>query len=162
MFDNLSKLLYQPLVETDRHNPENLAELSKLINYSIPGDYVEFLRRYPDTGIFEIDGVVFIASSDRLPGNHDGRYAVDTLYAACSDKRYDLFSIRREDAGLDLIPNYCLRVGEDSFGNAFVLDLRADYFGQVYFWDHEHAPEASGLHLVAPSFTSFIDLLEVA
>jgi len=162
LFENLDKLVYRPLVETDRHEPATLAGLSQVAGYRIPAEFVEFLSRYPDTGIFEVEGVVFIASSDRLSGNHDGRYAVETLYAACSDKRYDLLSIRQEGAGLDLIPNYCLRVGEDSFGNAFCLDLREESFGKVYFWDHEHAPDESGLHLVAPSFASFVDRLEVA
>ncbi|WP_457325296.1 SMI1/KNR4 family protein [Roseateles sp. P5_E11] len=162
MFENLDKLIYRPLVETDRHEFAALAGLSQVVGYPVPGEFVEFLKRYPDTGIFEVDGVVYIASPDRLSGHHDGRYAVDTLYAACSDKRYDLLSIRQEGAGFDLIPNYCLRIGEDSFGNAFCIDLREEPFGKVYFWDHEHAAGESGLHLVASSFASFVEHLEVA
>jgi hypothetical protein len=58
-----------------------------VVGRRVPNEFAEFLKRYPDTGIFEVEGVVFIASADRLSGQHDGRYAVETLYAACSDKR---------------------------------------------------------------------------
>lgn len=162
LFEKLDKLIYRPLVETDHHEQTALAKVEQVLGYRVPVEFAEFLKRYPDTGIFEVEGVVFIASSDRLSGHHDGRYAVEMLYAACSDSRYDLLSIRQSGLGFDLIPACYLRIGEDSFGNAFCLDLREESFGKVYFWDHEHAADKSGLHLVAADFASFVDRLEVA
>lgn len=160
-FEKLNELIYRPLVETDHHGPQDHAGLERAIGRRIPTEFAEFLERFPDTGIFEVEGVVFIASADRLSGLHDGRFAVETLYAACSDKRYDLLTIRQEGVGFDSTPDYCLRIGEDSFGNVFCLDLREEAFGKIYFWDHEHASNESGLHLVAQDFAAFVDHLEV-
>jgi hypothetical protein len=161
-FEKLDELIYRPLAETDHHGPAALAGLKQVTRHRIPNEYAEFLTRYPDTGIFEAEGVVFIASDDRLSGRHDGRYAVETLYAACSDKRYDLLAIRQESLGFDSIPDDCLRIGGDSFGNAFCLDLREEAFGKVFFWDHEHASTESGLHIVAPDFAWFVNRLELS
>jgi hypothetical protein len=41
------------------------------------------------------------------------------------------------------------------------LDLRPETFGRVYFWDHEHNADETGLYLVADDFVSFVDQLKV-
>jgi hypothetical protein len=160
-FDNLETLAYRSLIVSDRHEPISLRELERAIGYSMPSDFVEFLNKYPNTGIFEAEGVVFIASDDRLSGNHDGRYAIDMLYAACSKKSCDLLALRQKNAGYDPIPADYLRIGEDSFGNVFCLSLLEATFGKVYFWDHEHPGDETGFHFVAPDFATFVDSLEI-
>ena len=160
-YQKLQEFIYRPLVEGDRHQATTLSALEKAIGRPVPVDFAEFLSQFPDTGIFEVEGVVFIASEDRLSGRHDGRFAIETLFAACSDERYDLLTIRRKDALNDSTRTEFLRIGDDSFGNAFLLDLRDEGFGKVYFWDHEAASSESTLHLVAPDFSEFVDRLQV-
>ncbi len=147
-YEKLEEFMYQPLVEGDHHDPVPLSHLHAAIGCRVPPDFAEFLERYPDTGNFEVEGVVFVASDDKLSGRHDGRFAVETLFAACTDQRYDLLNLWRQDKADGFAPIGCMRIGDDSFGKAFFLDLRDKSFGKIYFWDHEHAKDESGLHLV--------------
>jgi hypothetical protein len=56
-----------------------------------------------------------------------------------------------------------LGVGEpdDVLGNGYGLDLRPAAFGKVYFWDHEHDADETGLHLAADDFVSFVEALRI-
>jgi SMI1-KNR4 cell-wall len=156
-FKKLHDLTYQPYIASDSHDTAVFASLSKVAGYPIPKLYVDFLSEFPNTGVFEVEGGVVIKGIEKLSGNHDGWHSITMLYAACSDKQYD--------TGRPLYdgdtPRYALLIGEDVFGNAFCLDLRPDTFGKVYFWDHEHSADETGLYLVAHDFVSFVNGLEI-
>lgn len=102
-FEKLDQLIYRPLVEADHHEPQVRAEIERAIGHRIPTEFAEFLDRYPDSGIFEVEGVVFIASADRLSGQHDGRYAVETaLTSAMPEPQAVVHGGRAKGQNLDL------------------------------------------------------------
>lgn len=161
-FKHLQSLMYRPYVVSDNHDPVILVDLSTVVGYPVPEEYVEFLREFPNTGVFAVEGDVFIQGKEKLSGRHNGCYAIDMLYGACSDKQYDLIEIAsRPDYDGDT-PRYVLQIGQDLGGNAFCLDLRPDAFGRVYFWDHEHNADETGLYLVANDFVSFLSGLQIS
>jgi hypothetical protein len=160
-FENLRTLQYQPFVKTDNFDATAFTELVQVVGYPIPEHYFDFLKEFPSTGVFEVDGGVVIKGIELLSGNHDGWYSISMLYAKCSDEYYDLVNIaRRPDYDGDTA-RYALRIGEDLLGNGYCLDLRPDTFGKVYFWDHEHSADETGLHLVAHDFVSFVNGLKM-
>ncbi|MFC0677968.1 SMI1/KNR4 family protein [Lysobacter korlensis] len=152
----LAALMYRPYIDTDRHDPAVFANLPQIVGYPIPEEYMDFLRDFPSTGMFDVEGDVIVKGVEQLPGNHDGRYAVSMLFAACSDERYDLMEIARRPLYGGDTPRYVLQIGDNEFGNAFCLDLRRESFGKVYYWDHESGADETGLYLVADDFTSFV------
>jgi len=161
LFDNLHALAYRPYVATDHHDSAALANLEKVAGYPIPQAYMDFLREFPDTGMFDADSGVVVEGKERLSGNHNGWYSIAMLYAACSDKRYDLIEIAGRPVYDGDTPRYVLLIGDDLFGNTFCLDLRPQTFGRVHFWDHEHSADETGLHLVADDFVSFVNGLKI-
>lgn len=38
---------------------------------------------------------------------------------------------------INRIPAYFVPIGCDSFGNQYLLNMRKEYSGHIYFWDHE-------------------------
>jgi hypothetical protein len=161
-FENLRALQYQPFVKTDNFDATAFIELTQIVGYPIPEDYLCFLREFPNSGMFMIeDGDAVIYGIEKLSGNHNGGYAVGMLYARCSNESYDLLAYARRPEYDGDVPRYALLIGDDAFGNAFCLDLRPDTFGKVYFWDHEHSADETGLHLVAHDFVSFVNGLRV-
>lgn len=60
-----------------------------MAGHPIPREYMDFLREFPNTGMFD----VLVEGSEKLSGNHEGWYAISMLFAACTDKRYDLVEI---------------------------------------------------------------------
>lgn len=160
-FENLHSLAYRPYMDTDSHDPVVFAALPKVAGYPIPQDYLAFLHEFPNTGIFAAEGNVSVVGKEKLSGRHDGSYSIDMLYAACTDKRYDLIEITSRPVYDGDTPRYVLQIGDNVGGNVFCLDLRPESFGKVYFWDHEHSEGETGLHLVADDFTSFVNGLRV-
>lgn len=157
----LAALMYQPYIATDRHDPAVFANLSQVAGYPIPQAYMDFLHEFPNTGVFAVEGDACILGKEKLSGRHDGVYAIDMLFAACTNKRYDLIKIAGRPVYDGDTPRYVLHIGQDLGGNVFCLDLRPESFGKVYFWDHEHSSHETGLHLVADDFESFVNGLRV-
>lgn len=156
-FENLHVVAYRPYVATDHHDPAVFVSLATVNGYPLPQEYMDFLSEFPDTGMFDAEGGVVVEGKERLSGNHNGWYSIAMLYAACSDKRYDLGAIASRPVYDGDVPRYVLLVGDDVLGNMFCLDLRPETFGRVYFWDHAHSADETGLHLVADDFVSFVD-----
>lgn len=162
LFSKLHELAYRPYIATDSHKPAAFADLSAVAGYTIPQVYMDFLREFPNTGVFAVEGDVFIQGKEKLSGRHNGCYAIDMLYAACSDKQYDLVTITGRPVYDGDTPKYAMLIGQDLGGNAFCLDLRPDTFGKVYFWDHDSSnSEKQGLYLLADDFASFVSCLQV-
>lgn len=157
----LAALMYQPYIATDRHASAVFASLSQVAGYPIPQQYMDFLHEFPNTGMFDAEGGVVVEGKERLSGKHDGWYSIAMLYAGCTDKRYDLIKFAGRPVYDGDTPRYVLLIGGDLFGNTFCLDLRPESFGKVYFWDHEHNADETGLHLVADDFESFVNGLQI-
>jgi SMI1-KNR4 cell-wall len=67
------------------------------------------------------------------------------------------------DAGVKDFPSKTLRIGDNEMGDHYLLSLRANDFGSVYFYFHETAnPEEdddSGIYILSESFTSWLSTL---
>lgn len=67
------------------------------------------------------------------------------------------------EEGVKNIPSKTLRIGENEMGDHYLLSLRPDDFGSVYFYFHETAnPEEddnSGIFTLSDSFTSWLSSL---
>jgi hypothetical protein len=160
MFEKLEALRYRRIVKADRHDPAQFELLGEITGFAIPPDYAEFLRRYPDSGRFEVRGGACVRSRGLLLAGRGERLGVALLYAGCSIDDCDLFEIRQEqqrDAG-DFVPLEFLPIGEDARGNEFCLALREDEAGRVFYLDQDEPTPV----LVAESFSAFIDALEAA
>lgn len=144
--ENLKALQYHPYQSIEGHLADPSAQLGATMARAVPGDYLSFLREFPSTGMFDIDGTVGI-----------GAFALDMLFASCTDKRYDLVEIASRPLYDGDMPRDFLLIGDNNFGNAFGLDLRAGTLGQVFYWDHDDG----ALHLVAPNFSEFLANLRI-
>jgi hypothetical protein len=140
-FANLKALRYYPYGPIEGQPVDTAARLSAMLSGSVPEDYLSFLREFPNTGMFDIDGTVGI-----------GAFGLDMLFASCADKRCDLVEIASRPVYEGDMPRDFLMIGDNGFGNAFGLDLRPGTFGRVFYWDHDDG----ALHLVAPSFSEFV------
>ncbi len=59
-----------------------------------------------------------------------------------------------------------LPIGDDPGGNFYLLGTTKEYFGQIYFWDHENEaqlhneqPYFDNMSFIASSFTEFLNKL---
>jgi hypothetical protein len=139
---------YVPLYEKGDTSPWFAPDLPKLLGYSVPVDYLEFLEAFPETGILDTD-----VACEGIEGStwaEDRLYSVAVIFAHCSHPSNDLLGVRSVQYEL---PHHYVLIGEDEGGNSFCLDLRPEHFGRVVFLFHEEDP---GESLVAQSFTDFI------
>jgi hypothetical protein len=132
-------------------SPKVFAEFKQRYNLSLPADYEAFL--------LEHNGGNPIPSANRNPetevqwifGIHQGEYW------ASLEKKMQTFHGR--------LPQNTLPIASDPGGNLFLISLRAETYGQIWFWDHENeAEEDAGEYFgniikTADSFTGFIDNL---
>jgi hypothetical protein len=153
MFERLEALRYRRIVKADRHDPAQFDLLAEATGHPVPADYLEFLRRFPDSGRFEIEGGVHLATAEGR------RVGVAILYAGSSIDDCDLFELRQEQQDEDgaFLPLRWLPIGEDGDGDLFGLDLAAEGAGGV--WHAGDAQGEAGLVLVAHSFAAFIGAL---
>ncbi|WP_112076644.1 SMI1/KNR4 family protein [Herbaspirillum rubrisubalbicans] len=149
----LKDIAYRPFKEVNDSDSKTLTKLSEVVGYPVPSDYLEFLKEFPNTGIFDAD--IVCSGIECAPCAADGLYPISLLYASCSDARYDLLNFRKVSWEL---PAHFLVIGDDIGGNYFCLDLRMESLGKVYFLFHEEGVEA-GLYFLANDFSSFINSL---
>jgi hypothetical protein len=148
--EKLKTLGYMPL-EKDVHYEDDLSDkLSTTIKYTVPKSYLQFLRSYPQTGVFEVG--VLCKGIESAPCAPSGLYPISVLYATCVNLPYDLLQLNSIKCEM---PDYLLVIGEDDGGNYFCIDLRQDKNGAVYFLDHELDID-EGLYLLSTDFESFI------
>ena len=148
--EKLKTFGYRPL-EKDVHYEDDLVDkLSTTIKYTVPKSYLEFLRSYPQTGVFEVG--VLSKGIECAPCAPSGLYPVSILYAICVNLPYDLLRLNSIESEM---PDYLLTIGEDAGGNYFCIDLRQDKNGAVYFLDNELGMD-EGLYLLSTDFESFI------
>ena len=85
---------------------------------------------------------------------------VDWFFGNCDDPDYGLVS--NLDVYEGRIPQSCLPVATDPFGNLILLSLRAHDYGTIYFWDHEREDPndpSKDLQRVADNFEGFLGAL---
>jgi hypothetical protein len=116
----------------------------------LPSDYARFLGLFPSTGLFDAD--VCAEGLEKSPGALDGLYPISMLYGCSDRKSDDLASVRVLDGDT---PKHFLEIGRDLFGNRFLLDLRPETSGRIYFHYHDEHLQ-SGMYLIANNFSDFI------
>lgn len=152
--EKLKSLGYRMFLPDEQHDNVLPRDLETKIGYALPVDYMQFLRDFPNTGIF--DDMIICRGIQAAPCADDYVYPITFLFAVCARVTNDLLGLR----GLqDEIPLHLLVIGVDDGGNYFCLDLRRESFGRIYFLFHEEGTD--GLYLLANDFSSFIDSLAI-
>ena len=59
-------------------------------------------------------------------GSDKGSYSISWAYSTYPER----------------IPDFCLPIASDGFGNQFILSLQENSRGSIYFWDHENEWDA--------------------
>jgi len=128
------------------------------LQFTVPEEYIEFLKDFPRTGVF--DKNVFFAGIEPSPWASDGVEQLEVLYGSCGQASNDISSVRKQY--LDQIPENLLAIGQVAGDNMVCIDLSGSSFGKIYVWDHEHRGGADhGLYLAANSFAAFVHSLYV-
>lgn len=150
--DHLKSLAYVALFAddpTDAAAADRLiADLQLLAGQPLPADYLDFLRTFPASGTFDVNGTI------AHPSAHDGDFTLTNLLAGSKHANCDARSLRREQVSHrgQMLPLDWLAIGEDLGGNRFAIDLRRETAGQVAFWNHE----TNRLTPLAPGFERFV------
>lgn len=128
-----------------------IADFEVKFSILLPTDYKDFLLEHnggcpkPNTNRFPETDVQWIY------GIHQYDYWANLI------EHIDMFKER--------IPSDTIPIANDSGGNLFLLSLRNDSKGEVWFWNHEEEAEENGheylenITKVSDSFNSFIDNL---
>lgn len=154
--EKLENFGYRPLRGDSIDAPVGFVDLLERQVGSLPGDYKEFLRAYPWTGIF--DDQIGFEGSEKSPWASGGVEILECLYGRCPDKGNDLMVIREQLS--QQLPSNLLAIGEVTGANFVCIYLDEREFGGICLWDHEHEEnERNGIYKVAPSFSGFIELL---
>ena len=138
---------------------DQIKEFEKLIDATLPQEYIEWLLQY-NGGTPVEDSFDFTD----LDGRNNGG-SVHYFYAIGGEMSYNLtdnFNFLK-----DRIPSEVISIASESCGNQICLGLRGEYYGKIYFWDHnfefdtEDGAEQSydNLFLITNSFSEFVENL---
>jgi hypothetical protein len=142
-------------VTTERTDASRLARLEQKIRSALPDAYRQFLLQHnggkPDRRIFSF-----------VENGRESTDAVRCFYADCDHTLYSIDKKMQVYSGR--IPDGCLPIACDPFGNQLLLSVAADDYGVIYFWDHERESSRAGgkdsLCLLASSFEEFVESLK--
>lgn len=133
-------------------------EVQAFFGVTFPSDYREFMLKN-NGGI--LDG----ASSFKC--NNGFASCVGWFYRIEKESNSDIRDANELRDGR--LPAYFVSIGTDGGGDEICIDCRSgEGFGRVYYWDHnfeahqEHGmtpEEAGNYHLIANSFSEFLDCL---
>jgi hypothetical protein len=135
-----------------------LARFENLLGSRLPEDYRQFLVAC--NGGYVGGALWFKGPTSRGEPADAGVHHIGGFrreYAFSLEQRRDVFAGR--------IPDDLLWIMDDPFGNAICLGIRGEYYGMVFFWDHEREPDedwngavetAGNLQQLADGFTEFI------
>lgn len=132
---------------------EALIKQEDYFNCHFPKDYKEFLLEY-NGGVPEKTLIYF--------GDDGG--IIKFFLGFSDDSIYGVFDIYCRF--IDRIPSNTLPIARDPGGNLFLMSIRGDDYGKIYFWDHEEesyegeVPDYSNMTFVANSFTDLINNLK--
>ena len=130
---------------------ESLNKFELKLSLTLPDDYRIFLLTH-NGGNPEPSDVKKIESNVQwIYGIHNGEYW------ASLEEQINTYKNR--------IPSKTLPVGNDSFGNIYLLSLRNNSFGQIWFWDHENESDQAAdeyfenITKLSSSFSEFLNEL---
>jgi hypothetical protein len=140
--------------KTPSINHNDLIKQEQYLECEFPKDYRKFLLEY-NGGIPEKALIYF---------SNDGGI-IDLFFGICDDDIYGLKS--NNNSYINRIPSNTIAIACDPGGNLFLISIRGDDYGQIYFWDHEfevdwnsgQEADYSNLTFVAKSFTDLINNL---
>ncbi|GLW31856.1 SMI1/KNR4 family protein [Actinoplanes regularis] len=92
----------------------------------------------------------------------DNSLAVDEVFGVAEDLPYSANIWQKLDVFSGRHPEWLLPVAQDVYGNLFLLSVREDDLGSVWFWDHEEEacedepPSEENVTLVAENWTDLL------
>ena len=132
---------------------QTLNDFIKKYSLTLPDDYIQFL--------LEHNGGAPVPSTNKTPETF-----VQWIYGIQDEENWASLEWNMEIFD-ERIPSKTLPIASDPGGNQFLLSLRKDSYGQIWFWDHENECETNAKEYFdniiksADSFSNFInDLYE--
>jgi hypothetical protein len=110
----------------------SIKELEKELETTLPKDYKAYLQSFDVIG-FHKKLKVFVVEKNPLT---EFTY-LEILYGFSERNIYNLFTLIF-DTYSGRIPDETIPIGQDAYGNLFLLSVYGDNFGKIWFWDHEH------------------------
>lgn len=166
----MQKVYIEEEISEYRINNNDIESIEKLKHCILPADYKEFLLKHnggsPNFDAFEI--------KNYFPDGRSSIDSIDYFFGICHDKQsvmrsYDIFDKTKCYKGRiteELLPIAC-----DPFGNRICIGIKDQYYGKIYFWDHENEAGArnpfdntikpwwKNITLIADSFTDLLNNL---
>jgi cell wall assembly regulator SMI1 len=139
---------------TKNATDDDIRSLEQKIGFPLPQDYRQFLLQY-NGGVPKPERFAF-----RIPSGEQVSLVRVFFSLDENDPYYNL--LRKLSVNEGYIPESCLPIGEDPFGNLILLELSKSHQGNVYFWDHESEGGddlRDNMALIAGNFTEFTRLL---
>lgn len=156
VFELLTKLGYRPLSASDV-TVGDVAHFLAQGFLNLPGDYAEFLKLFPVTGVFDTE--VIFQGDEPSPWAENGSDTLNVLFAEHTATSNDIFKVR--EAFLNELPPHLLIIGEVEGNCPLCLDTRARSLGDVYIWDRESdAASKPVFYFVCHGFTEFLQRLK--
>jgi len=139
----------------------DLSSIEKQIGYSLLKPYKEFLLKYnggiPDENYIDFNGKKIDVSSDEIK----------KFYGFGGKTSNDL--VHKLNSIGDILPKGMIFIANTHGGNFFLLSLRQDSYGEVFYKDHEYEDETpfnpennlfpESIVKVANSFDEFLSRL---
>lgn len=151
--------------EMDTRGPEvdnkDILHLEAFLKTPVPDDYKQFLTDF--NGGEPVECAINFEAKE-LQKNGD---TVSTFYEVSEDISYGIQSNMENHS--DLIPNGLIFIASTPAGNYFLLSLREDSYGFIYYKDHEindsigmdvsndQLPES--MAFISENFSGFLNLL---
>lgn len=139
--------------KTPSINENELLAQEKYFKCQFPEDYKKFLLDY--NGGTPDKTLIYFESDEGV---------ITYFLGICNDSIYGIRNINNRF--INRIPTNTLPIARDPGGNLFLMSIRGDDYGSVYFWDHEEEvyedeePDYSNMTLVAKSFTELVNNLK--
>ena len=155
--EKLTADTYRPLSEEGSAystDPSYLDRVQELLGCELPGDYLEFLRKYPEAGLchnYVTDDPAYVEGIEAYPGAPRALYSMDFIFCQSGIDTSDLiWNIENSEAN-EKIVWVARNTGPQTYG----MILEKDRYGFIYCfdWDIESGKEP----LVAQSFSDFVD-----
>lgn len=149
------------MIEITKPGPQiserDIERIERTLSIKFPSDYRVFLLK--------TNGGIACGSFDCLDGEHS---CVGSFYPIDANDDQDI--LKANEARKSRLPKDFVAIANDyGGGDEICIDCTpGETFGNVYFWDHEMeadpsqgmTPETAGnIHLIAPSFTKFLECL---
>ncbi len=122
---------------------DELVAFEKQLGCPLPAPYRDYLVRF-NGGRYERD-IVKINETE-------GDTRIHHMYGLHAGPEY-----ARLDSRLGLVNSDFLAICDDAFGNHFLIKLRGDKSGWMYFLDHEEVDPSKALTPVARDFPEFVE-----